>query len=154
MIKVIFICHGNICRSPMAEFIMKDIARKHHKENDFEIASAATSREELGNPVYPPARRMLMSNGICCDGKTARQFTVEEYDYYDMIIVMDYNNMKNLKSIVTNDSKNKISMLLDYTDSKGSVSDPWYTRDFDKAYNDIYRGCTALYSYLERNKLI
>lgn len=138
----------------MAEFIMKDIVKKHHRESDFEIASAATSTEELGSSVYPPARRMLLSHGISCDGKTARQFTAGEYERYDMIIVMDNNNMKNLKRIITNDYDNKISMLLDFTESRGVVSDPWYTRDFEKAYNDIYKGCTALYSYIENNKLI
>ena len=154
MIKILFVCHGNICRSPMAEFIMKNIVKQHHRENDFEIASAATSREELGNPVYPPARRKLMEHGLTCDGKTARQMTVDDYRYYDMIILMDNNNMKNAKRIITNDTENKLSLLMSYTTEGGTVSDPWYTRDFDKAYNDIYRGCTALYSYLERNKLI
>lgn len=138
----------------MAEFIMKDIVKKHHKENSFEIRSAATSTEELGNPVYPPARRKLLEHGLRCDGKTARQMTVEDYYYYDMLIVMDNNNMRNIKRIVTNDFDNKISMLMDYTDSKGTVSDPWYTRDFDRAYNDILKGCEGLYNYLcENNKI-
>lgn len=150
MIKIMFICHGNICRSPMAEFIMKDIVRKNHREGDFLIESAATSTEELGNPVYPPARRMLAQHGISCQGKSARQFRADEYDKYDMIIVMDYNNMKNLKRIVPNDFDNKFSMLLDYTSDRGSVSDPWYTRDFEKAYSDIYRGCLGLFDYLTK----
>ena len=135
----------------MAEFIMKDIVRKNHRESDFLIESAATSTEETGNPVYPPARRQLMLHGISCDGKTARQFRAREYDNYDMIIVMDYNNMKNLKRIVPNDPENKFSMLLDYTPGGGTVSDPWYTRDFEKAYSDIYRGCMGLFSYLTRD---
>ena len=135
----------------MAEFIMKDIVKKNHKEKNFEIRSAATSTEELGNSVYPPARRKLLEHGIRCDGKTARQMTIEDYYYYDMLIVMDNNNMRNIKRIVTNDFDNKISMLMDYTDSKGTVSDPWYTRDFDKAYNDILKGCEGLYSYLCEN---
>ena len=152
MIKVMFICHGNICRSPMAEFIMKDIVRRNGAERYFEISSAATSTEELGNPVYPLARKKLAQHGISCDGKTARQVTKADYDYYDMLIVMDYNNMKNLKRIVGNDYENKLSMLMDYTDTKGSVSDPWYTRDFDRAYDDILKGCTALFEKL-RNQM-
>lgn len=150
MIKILFVCHGNICRSPMAEFIMKDIVKKHGKEKDFEIRSAATSSEELGNPVYPPARKKLLEHGIRCDGKTARKMTVEDYHYYDMLIVMDNNNMRNIKRIIPNDLDNKISMLLDYTDSKGAISDPWYTRDFDRAYNDISIGCQGLFRYLSR----
>ena len=133
MIKILFVCHGNICRSPMAEFIMKDIVRKHHREKEFEIRSAATSTEEIGNSVYPPARKKLLEHGIRCDGKTARQMTIEDYHYYDMLIVMDNNNMRNIKRIIPNDFDSKISMLLDYTDSKGAISDPWYTRDFDRA---------------------
>ena len=152
MIKVMFICHGNICRSPMAEFIMKDIVRKHHREKDFQIASAATSAEELGNPVYPPARRKLLEHGIRCDGKTARQMTLQDYHDYDLLIVMDFNNMKNAKRIIGNDSDNKLRMLMDYTDAKGAVSDPWYTRDFDKAYNDIAKGCQGLFDTLCRKE--
>ena len=148
MIKILFVCHGNICRSPMAEFIMKDIVRKNHRENDFEIASAATSREELGEPVYPPARRKLMEHGLNCDGKTARQMTIDDYRYYDMIILMDNNNMKNAKRIITNDTDNKLSLLMSYTPEGGTVSDPWYTRDFERAYNDIEKGCKALFDYL------
>ena len=130
---------------------MKDIVRRHHREQDFLIESAATSTEELGNPVYPPARRQLMQHGISCEGKTARQFKASDYDRYDMIIVMDYNNLKNLRRIVPNDFENKVSMLMDYTSTKGSVSDPWYTRDFDKAYSDIFRGCEGLYAFLTEN---
>ncbi len=149
MIKLLFICHGNICRSPMAEFIMKDIVRQHHRQNDFEIASAATSTEELGNPVYPPARRKLTEHGIRCDGKTARQVTPGDYRHYDLLILMDYHNKKNLRRIIPDDPEGKINLLLDYTDRKGdSVSDPWYTRNFDKAYEDILYGCEGLFAYL------
>lgn len=150
MTRILFVCHGNICRSPMAEFIMKDIVSRHHREKDFEIASAATSSEELGNPVYPPARRKLLEHGIRCDGKTARRMTIEDYHYYDMIILMDNNNMKNAKRIITNDTENKLSMLMSYTPDGGTVSDPWYTRDFDRAYNDILKGCEGLYETLTR----
>lgn len=149
MIKLLFICHGNICRSPMAEFIMKDIVRQHHRQNDFEIASAATSTEELGNPVYPPARRKLTEHGIRCDGKTARQVTPGDYRHYDLLILMDYHNKKNLRRIIPDDPEGKINLLLDYTDRKGdSVSAPWYTRNFDKAYEDILYGCEGLFAYL------
>ena len=132
----------------MAEFVMKDIVQKHHRERNFEIASAATSRGELGNTVYPPDRRKLLEHGIRCDGKTARQMTLEDYHYYDMIILMDNNNMKNAKRIITNDTDNKLSLLMSYTPEGGTVSDPWYTRDFDRAYTDIEKGCRALFDYL------
>ncbi len=148
MIRVMFICHGNICRSPMAEFIMRDIVRKYHMEQEFEIASAATSREELGNPVYPPARRKLMEHGLRCDGKTARQMTAADYEYYDLLIVMDNNNMKNAKRIIGNDHDNKLHLLMEYTPQGGTVSDPWYTRDFDRAYEDILLGCRCLFKAL------
>ena len=153
MIRVMFICHGNICRSPMAEFIMKDIVKKHRRERDFEIASAATSTEELGNPVYPPAKRKLLEHGISCEGKTARQMTFDDYRYYDLLIAMDNNNMKNAKRIIGNDYDNKLHLLLEYTGRGGTVSDPWYTRNFDRAYDDILEGCTALYEYLRGNDI-
>lgn len=149
MIKVMFICHGNICRSPMAEYIMKDIVRQHHRDQDFLIESAATSSEELGRPVYPPARRLLQQHGISCDGKIALQFRPSDYDRYDMIILMDHNNLRNIKRIVPNDFDNKYSLLLDYTSSPGGIADPWYTNDFEKAYAEIYRGCVGLYEYLK-----
>lgn len=148
MIKILFVCHGNICRSPMAEFIMKDIVRKHHREGDFVIASAATSGEELGRPVYPPARRILQQHGISCEGKIALRFTPSDYDRYDKIILMDHNNLRNIKRIVPNDFDNKYSLLLDYTSSPGTIADPWYTNDFEKAYRDILRGCEGLYAAL------
>ena len=152
MIKILFICHGNICRSPMAEFIMKDIVRRHHQEHHFMIASAATSTEELGNPVYPPARRKLLEHGLSCDGKTARQMTPQDYREYDLLIVMDNNNMKNAKRIIGNDTDNKLHLLMEYTAQGGTVSDPWYTRDFDKAYTDILQGCQALFEYLTHDR--
>ena len=148
MIKILFVCHGNICRSPMAEFVMKDIVRRNHREKDFEIASAATSTEELGNPVYPPAKRKLAEHGLHCDGKTARQMTMADYRYYDLLILMDYNNMKNAKRIIGNDTDNKLHLLMEYTEQGGTVSDPWYTRDFDRAYEDIVKGCEGLFAFL------
>ena len=144
MIKILFVCHGNICRSPMAEFVMKDMVKKKALSDLFEIASAATSTEELGNPVYPPARRKMREEGLNCDGKTARQMTKDDYGYYDYIIAMDRFNLRNMVRFVGNDPEGKVSLLLDFTDSPGDVADPWYTGDFDKTWDDVTRGCRAL----------
>lgn len=124
MIKILFVCHGNICRSPMAEFIMKDIVRQKGLSNRFEISSCATSTEEIGNPVYPPAVRKLSEMNISCAGKTARQMTKEDYKYYDYIIAMDRFNLKNMVRFVRNDSDKKVSLLMDYTSRPGDVADP------------------------------
>ena len=147
MIKVLFLCHGNICRSPMAEFIMKDIVAKQGMADMFYIASSATSTEEIwrgvGNPVYPPAQRELAKHGISCDGKRAVQITSEDYDKYDIILCMDSNNMRNIKRIIPNDPENKICKLMDFVGG-GDVADPWYTGDFSTTYRDIFAGCKAL----------
>ena len=141
MIKVLFVCHGNICRSPMAEFMLKDRVQRAHREGEFEIASAATSREEIGNPVYPPARRKLAQYGISTKGKYARQMTVRDYQYYDYILIMDKNNYRNVLRIIGEDTSGKVHLLLDFTERKGeSIADPWYTGDFDTTYNDIQEG--------------
>ncbi|MCI5774008.1 MAG: low molecular weight phosphotyrosine protein phosphatase [Erysipelotrichaceae bacterium] len=151
MHKIIFICHGNICRSPMAEFVMKDIVNKQQQSANYEIASCATSREEIGNPVYPPVKKLLAQKGISCEGKSARQFSKEDYDHYDMLIVMDEYNKANLKRMCNNDPQKKISMLLDHAKRLGeSVSDPWYTRDFNKCYDDILAGCLGLFAALNQ----
>lgn len=139
MVKILFICHGNICRSAMAEFVMKDIVKKNGKEADYEIASAATSREEIGNPVYPPVQKILNENGIDCSGKYARQMTKADYKYYDMIICMDHYNVRNL-SYICDDLDGKVSLLLDR-----DVADPWYTRNFKETWDDINEGCQMLY---------
>ena len=152
MIKILFVCHGNICRSPMAEFIFKDLVKKHRAEVEFEIRSAATSTEEIGNPVYPPAKAKLAEHGISCKGKTAVQMTKSDYDYYDKIIAMDRYNLRNMQRFVGNDEKNKVSLMMDYTDRRGDVVDPWYTGDFDTAWNDILDGCIGLYAALTKNK--
>ena len=144
MIKILFVCHGNICRSPMAEFVMKRLVRERGIERDFIIESAATSREELGNPVYPPARRMLARHGISCSGKNAVQMTKSDYDKYDYIVAMDSMNVRNIMRIIGSDTKSKVSMLLDFTDHPRSVADPWYTGDFDSTYSDVTEGCQAL----------
>ncbi len=145
MIKILFVCHGNICRSPMAEFVMKDMVRRRGLVNQFEIASAATSREEIGNPVYPPARRKLAEHGIVCDGHYAIQMTRRDYDYYDLIVCMDHNNTRNVQRIIGGDPKQKIVLLLDYTDRRGEeVADPWYTGDFSATWRDVIEGCEGL----------
>lgn len=144
MKKLLFVCHGNICRSPMAEFVMKKLVKDAGREADFEIASAATSTEELGNPVYPPAKRKLAEHGISCKGKIARQMTREDYDYYDMIIVMDHNNVRNLQRRLGEDFAHKIVLLMDFTSRPGDVADPWYTGDFEATWRDILEGCEAL----------
>ena len=144
MTKILFICHGNICRSPMAEFVMKDLVAKAGREAEFEIASAAVSREELGNPVYPPARRKLAEHGISCDGKTARQVTRADYDYYDLLVCMDDSNIRKLLRITDGDPERKISLLLEHAGSSQSVADPWYTGDFEATWQDVLAGCTAI----------
>lgn len=144
MTHILFICHGNICRSPMAEFVMKDLVRKAGLEDRFEIASAAVSSEELGNPVYPPARRMLAQHGIRCDGKTARQMTATDYSKYDLLVCMDRSNLLHLERIIGNDPDNKVSLLLDHAGIYRDVADPWYTGDFEATWNDVLAGCTAL----------
>ena len=150
MVKILFVCLGNICRSPMAEFAMKDLVHKEGVAAQFEIASAATSTEELGNPVYPPARRKLAEQGISCDGKTARQITKADYGYYDYIIGMDHSNMRNMQRAFDGDPVGKLSLLLDYTDRPGQVADPWYTGNFDATWQDVSEGCRGLLDLLRQ----
>lgn len=142
--RILFVCHGNICRSPMAEFVMKKLVDDAALSDKFEIASAATSTEEIGNPVYPPARRMLASHGIECKGKTSRQMTSKDYDYYDLLVGMDSYNIRNMNRISGGDPEGKIHMLLDYTLRPGDVADPWYTGNFDATWRDCLEGCTGL----------
>jgi protein-tyrosine phosphatase len=145
MIKILFVCHGNICRSPMAEYVMKDMVSKKGLDHMYEIASAATSREEIGNPVYPPARRKLAENCIFCEGHHARQMTGGDYRYYDLIVCMDKNNMRNVGRIAGGDPERKTVLLLDFTARKGAeVADPWYTGDFEATWRDVVEGCTGL----------
>jgi protein-tyrosine phosphatase len=185
-IKILFVCHGNICRSPMAEFVMKKMVRDlpatlpaelqqgaaqfQLKDVEFEIASAATSTEEIGNPVYPPARRMLAMHGIDCSGKTARQMTARDYEYYDYIVLMDRNNLRNLRWILPadvyaretggagsptnnlthcpakNSTNHKVSLLMDWVGECRDVADPWYTGDFQATWDDVNAGCRAMLS--------
>ena len=144
MIKIMFVCHGNICRSPMAEFIMKKLAAEAGISHELYIASSATSTEELGNPVYPPARAELAQHGIGCSGKTAVQLRRSDYDRYDYFIGMDTANIRNMNRIFGSDKEEKIYKLLTFAGSGRDVSDPWYSRDFGTAYTDIEEGCRGL----------
>ena len=149
MVKILFVCHGNICRSPMAEFVMKDLVRKAGRAEEFSIASAATSTEEIGNPVYPPARRMLAAHGIDCTGKTARQLRKADYAQYDYLIGMDQANFRNMQRMCGGDPDGKIHLLLDFTDRPGQVADPWYTGDFQATWEDVLEGCEGLLCYID-----
>ena len=146
--RILFVCHGNICRSPMAEFVMKDLVEKAGVAQQFQIESAATSTEEIGNSVYPPARRKLAEHGISCQGKTARQMTRLDYGRYDLLIGMDSWNIRNMRAISGGDPEGKIRMLMDYTNRPGDVADPWYTGDFEATWRDVLEGCEALLSQL------
>lgn len=151
-VRIMFVCHGNICRSPMAEFIFKDIVSQKRIEDKFFISSSATSTEEIyrgvGNPVYPPAKRILANHGIFCEGKRAVQLKNEDYNNYDYFIGMDRANIKNMHIILKNDPEGKIYKLMDFTNRPGDVADPWYSGDFDVTYKDVYDGCEALLEYL------
>ena len=146
MIKILFVCHGNICRSPMAEFVMKDLVEKAGLEEKFHIASAATSAEEIGNPVYPPARRKLAERGISCAGHVARQLRREDYEDWDLFIGMDEANLRNMRRLFGGDPAGKCSLLLSHTNRPGEVADPWYTGDFEATWQDVEEGCQALLS--------
>ena len=152
MIKILFVCHGNICRSPMAEFVMKDLVKKEGLEREFHIESAATSTEEIGNPVYPPARRKLAEHGIDCAGKTARQLRKSDYEKYDLLIGMDRANIRNMRRICGDDFADKMHLLMDFTGRPGEVADPWYTGNFDATWRDVEEGCRGLlYKLLSDN---
>ena len=152
MKKILFVCHGNICRSPMAEFVMKDLVQKARLEDKFYIESAATSTEEIGCEVYLPARRKLAEYGISCKGKTARQMTRSDYNRFDLLIGMDDWNIRNMTRICGGDPEGKIHKLLDFTERKGDVEDPWYTRDFDATWRDVSEGCQCLLKMLQKVK--
>lgn len=146
--KIMFVCHGNICRSPMAEFIFRDMLRRNGLSGEVSVSSCATSSEEIwggkGNPVYPPAKSELAKHGIDCTGKFAVQATRSDYPLYDLFVCMDKNNLRNLQRIFGSDPDGKIRKLMDYTDKGGDVADPWYSGRFDVAYRDIYDGCEAM----------
>lgn len=151
MIKVLFVCHGNICRSPMGEYIFKDMVAKAGLSSQFEIASAATSREEIGNPVYPPARRKLAEHGISCDGHHARQINRQDYDKYDYLIGMEQYNIRNMMRILGSDPQHKVCRLLDFTKYPRDIDDPWYTGDFETTYREVLEGCEALMEEIRRS---
>ncbi|NBK96640.1 MAG: low molecular weight phosphotyrosine protein phosphatase [Erysipelotrichia bacterium] len=152
MIKILFVCHGNICRSPMAEFVFKDMIKKQGIENEFYVASAATSREEIGNPVHYGTRQKLASYHISTTGKTAVQMSKQDYDAYDYLIGMESVNIRNMLKIVKADPQAKIHRLLDYTKNPRDIDDPWYTGNFDKTYDDIKEGCFALLAKIRSEK--
>ena len=151
-IRIMFVCHGNICRSPMAEFVMKHIVSAKNDESRFVIASSATSTEEIyggvGNPVYPPAKAELEKHGVKCGDRRAVQLKKDDYAKYDLLIAMDSNNVRNIMRIIGGDGEHKVKKLLDFTSRGGDVADPWYTGRFDTAYRDIVEGCEALYNKL------
>ena len=153
MTRILFVCHGNICRSPMAEFVMKDLVRQAGLEGQFHIESAATSTEEIGNPVYPPARRKLAEHGIDCAGKTARQLANADYDAFDLLIGMDRANLRNMHRICGGDFAGKLHLLMDYTDRPGDVADPWYTDDFETTWRDVLEGCEGLLRAVTEGRL-
>ena len=150
MYRILFVCHGNICRSPMGEFILKDLVEKAGLADRFQIESAATSTEEIGNPVYPPARRKLAQHGIDCAGKTARQLTADDYGRFDLLLGMDRANIRNMTRICGGDPQGKIHLLMEYAGHPGrEVADPWYTGDFDAAWDDVLAGCQGLLRKIE-----
>ena len=142
--RILFICHGNICRSPMAEFVMKHLCLEAGVLHLFEIASAAVSTEEIGSDIYPPAKRKLLEKGISFSNHAARQITRADYAYYDYIVCADRSNLRRLSYLVGDDVANKVSLMMSWTGSDRDVSDPWYTGDFEAAYNDIYAACKAI----------
>ena len=158
MYKIMFVCHGNICRSPMAEFIFKKMIAERELDYKYEVASSATSTEEIwgdvGNPIYPPARAELKKHGIDCGGKRAVQLKKTDYDEYDLFVCMDSRNVANANRILGGDPKGKLKKLMDYTARGGDVADPWYTDRFDVTYRDISEGCKALLEMLENAKKI
>lgn len=154
MKKIMFVCHGNICRSPMAEFIMKELARKAAVSDGLHIESSATSSEETGNGIYHPAEYTLSMHGIPCKGHRARRFTMDDYNSFDMVVVMEDYNVRNLLRIIGCDCEGKVWKLLDFVSDEpqrctgADISDPWYHGNFDKTYKEIDTGCRALLRYL------
>ena len=144
MPKILFVCTGNICRSPMAEFLLRDMVEKRGLADRFEIASAATTADEIGNPVYPPVRRLLNKRGISCEGKRARQLVRADYDRYDCIIAMTERHRQAMLRLFGGDPQGKLSLLLDYTDNPRDLDDPWYTGDFERAAAEIEEGLDGL----------
>lgn len=153
MIKILFVCHGNICRSPMAEFVMKDLVEKQGLSDEIYIASAATSTEEIGNGVHRGTRNKLAEFGISTEGKKAVQITKSDYEKYDLILGMESYNLVNMKRIIGKDDAHKVYRLLDFSQNPRDIADPWYTGNFDETYEDVYEGCQGLLQYLKENRL-
>ncbi|MBR6410696.1 MAG: low molecular weight phosphotyrosine protein phosphatase [Clostridia bacterium] len=150
MIHLLFVCHGNICRSPMAEFVMRRLLQENGLDASVLTDSCAVSEEELGNPVYPPVRELLSRKGIDTSGKRARVMTPADYASSDLILVMDTSNLRRLLRLIGGDPDHKVHRLMDFTGRPRDVADPWYTRDFETAYRDILEGCRALLPFFER----
>lgn len=153
MVKILFVCHGNICRSPMAEFILKDLVKKAGLEDQFSIASAATSTEEIGNPIHHGTMAIFRKYHIPCTGHRAVQMKKSDYDAYDYIIGMDNANIRNILRIVGSDPEHKVYKLLEFAGSSREVADPWYTGDFETTYRDVCEGCTAFLEYIENRNI-
>jgi protein-tyrosine phosphatase len=154
MVKIMFVCHGNICRSPMAEFVFRHMVEEKHLSDKFYIVSSATSREEIGNPVHRGTENKLREVGISCEGKTAVQLTKEDYEIYDYILCMESYNMKNALRIVGEDKAGKVRRLLEFSPQPRDIADPWYTGNFNETYDDIIEGCEALLDYILKNQII
>ncbi len=154
MVKVMFVCHGNICRSPMAEFVFRKMVEEKYLLDKFHIASSATSREEIGNSVHHGTKRKLSQVGISCEGKTAVQLTKKDYESYDFILCMESYNVKNALRIIGEDKDGKLCRLLDFSTSPRDIADPWYTGNFEDTYKDIIEGCEALLEHILGNGLL
>ena len=148
-IRDLFICHGNICRSPMAEFILRDMVERRGISHRFHIESAATSTEEIGNPVYPPARRELARHGLSCQRKTTRQGRRRDYQDFDYLLCAEQYNIRNLRWIIPRDPQHKLLRMLEFSENPRDISDPWYTGNFSLAYSDIVEGCESFLRHLE-----
>lgn len=149
LVRILFVCHGNICRSTMAEFVMKDLVERRGLADRFVIESAATSTEELGSPVYPGTRAILEREGIDCSGKRARQMRRDDYDRFDLLIGMDEANIRNMIRIVGDNPAGKVHKMMEFAGSEADIADPWYTRDFKTTYDDVLTACTGLLAWLK-----
>lgn len=154
MLKIMFVCHGNICRSPMAEFVFRNMVKEKNLSDKLCIASSATSREEIGNYVHPGTKRKLREVGISCEGKTAVQLTKKDYETYDYILCMESYNIKNVLRIIGEDKGGKVHRLLDFSSCPRDIADPWYTGNFEETYKDITEGCEALLDYIIKEQII
>lgn len=148
LVRILFVCHGNICRSPMAEFVLKDMAHKRGIEDVLQIASAATTNDEIGNPVHPGTVKRLAREGISCAGKHARRITKDDYDAFDVIIGMDEENMRHMMRAWDHDPQHKVHMMMEFAGESRDVADPWFTGDFEATYDDIHDGCVGLLGWL------